>query len=134
MAPCTFMATSQAPLANPSRTKPMTTGTTPTVYPTATTPSATASSTDITATVSLDPKRCTMMPAIGSATSEPTAIASSTNPRCCGLSPSSSRICGMRDAQVAVATPAPMNAAYVARVATDTSARCGATVCTHTPL
>ena len=48
-------------------------------------------------------------PDSGIAVTEPTAIASSTSPSFCGVSSSSSRICGIRDAQLANAKPLRMN-------------------------
>jgi hypothetical protein len=51
-----------------------------------------------------------MCPASSSDTIEPAAMASSTRPSRDGVSPSSSRTCGIRVAQDAIAKPQPMNA------------------------
>ena len=68
----------------------------------------TAATTVMIATVRAGPSRATTTPASGIDTSDPIAIASSTRPRPRGESPSASRTCGMRDAQLANANPLKM--------------------------
>jgi hypothetical protein len=109
--PCTFIATSQAPLANPSRNRPATTGTTPAAEPSAAIARPRPSSTAIAMTVRDEPIRVTTGPESGSASSEPAAIASSTRPSAPESSPRLSRTCGIRDAQLANANPDPAKAA-----------------------
>ena len=50
------------------------------------------------------------MPASGIAMIEPAATASRISPSCDGVAASASRICGIRDAQLAKENPLPMNA------------------------
>ena len=70
-------------------------------------PSPPALTTAISVIVRDAPSRATTVPASGRAISEPAAIESSSSPRLAGLSRSPSRTCGMRDAQLAKAKPAP---------------------------
>src|SRR3954466_749469 len=83
---------------------------------------ATASSTDIPAVVRREVHRLTRAPDSGIAMTEPAAIESSTRPSSDALSPRWVRTCGMREAQLAKAKPAPMNATDVARAAVRTRA------------
>ena len=62
-----------------------------------------------------DPKRPTIEPESGSATSEPAAMPSSTSPSSAGSRSRRSRTCGILEAQLANANPVAMKAAYVAR-------------------
>ena len=78
---------------------------------------------DITVTVRREPNRETIGPESGSAGTDPAAIASSTRPSADGPRSRRSLTCGMRDAQLANANPAAMNAAYVARIAASTARR-----------
>ena len=64
----------------------------------------------IAATARAVPIRVTSTPASGSATSEPSATASSTSPRVDGDACRASRTCGIRDAQLAKPKPLPMKA------------------------
>jgi hypothetical protein len=109
--PCTFIATSHAPLAKPRRNSPITTGITPTTEPSAAVARPTPSSAAIAVTVRAEPILVTTGPDSGSASSEPAAIASSTRPSAAESSSSRSRTCGIRAAQLANAKPEPMNAA-----------------------
>src|SRR6476646_7572399 len=77
----------------------------------------TAATTVMIATVRAGPSRATTTPASGIDTTDPIAIASSTRPRPRGESPSASRTCGMRDAQLANANPLKMKTTYTAAVA-----------------
>ena len=61
----------------------------------------------MTVIVRAAPSLATTVPASGKATSEPAAMDSSSRPRLPGLSFRPSRTCGMRDAQLANAKPAP---------------------------
>jgi hypothetical protein len=63
----------------------------------------------IAPTVRREPKRATMWPEATSEVSEPAAMDSSTRPSRDGLRCNASRICGMRLAQLDIATPAVMN-------------------------
>ena len=81
------------------------------MYPTATIASATAVVSAMAPIVRREPKRLTIVPARGNESNEPAAIASNTRPSSAGRRCSRSRTCGMRDAQLANANPAKMNAA-----------------------
>ena len=89
----------------------MTTGTTPTWLPSPTVASPTAATSDIAPTVRAVPIRWTTTPDSGIESTEPAAMASSTSPRLLGDSCSTSRMLGIRDAQLANANPLRMKTA-----------------------
>ena len=62
------------------------------------------------AIVRASPKRPTIVPASGMLVIDPAATHSRMKPSCAGLTARLSRICGMRDAQLAKANPERMNA------------------------
>ena len=70
-----------------------------------------AATSAITATVRAVPSRATTRPDSGIEITDPTAIARSTSPSVRGVSSSASRICGIRDAQLANANPLRMKTA-----------------------
>src|SRR3954451_19806585 len=80
-----------------------------------------ASTSPITATGPAVPSRAPTRPDSGMELTDPTARARSTSRRARGESPSASRTCGIRDAQLANANPLRMKTAYTAPVARRTA-------------
>ena len=62
-----------------------------------------------------------IIPEAGVATADPMAMHSRTRPSAPGVSPSSARTCGIREAQLAKSNPLTMNARYTDRRATATA-------------
>lgn len=88
----------------------MTTDNRPWWYPTATPASEIAVKIAIIVRVRRDPSRVITGPESGREITDPAALARSTSPRLAGVSSSASRTWGIRDAQLAKANPAAMNA------------------------
>ena len=116
-APSTFMATFQTPLPKPTRASPTIVGGMPTSVPTATTARPIARQIDMVETVRAAPRRATMSPASGTAITAPRPPPSKIKPSVDGLACSSSRIAGMREAQLAKPKPLLMKAVATARFA-----------------
>ena len=103
-APCTFIATSQAPLPKPNTNSPAATSGMPPGprrQPAAATIRPAAAAQAMTTTVRRCPSQPMSTPDRGVPRVEPTAPHSRTSPRAPGPTCSSDRICGIRDAQLA---------------------------------
>src|SRR5690606_22098705 len=123
-APSRFIAASHTPVPTPARKSPTrTTRSSPVATPVTAVTRPTTFATANSGTAFEAPIRCPTMPESGSASSDPTAMKSSSRPICASVNPSESRTAGRRDAQVAKLKPLRKKTANTAQVARATARR-----------